>query len=82
MELGPYSSLLSAPKQTQYQDPLILDRLAAAYAEAREFDKALVYLDRALQIANRGRQQRTLVPQLMRRKELYQKQEPFRMDAG
>lgn len=65
---------------TQNGDPVILDTLAAAYAEAGKFQDALHYADKALEIAVSTKQE-SLVKDIRKRKELFRKNLPFREDT-
>ena len=62
---------------TGYRDPAKLDTLAAAYAEVKEFDTAIVNIQQAIQIAGKsGRKE--LAAEMSTRLELYQNGQNFR----
>jgi tetratricopeptide (TPR) repeat protein len=62
---------------TQYGQPLALDALAAAYAEMKRFDKAVLTAEKALQLAlDHGSKE--LAAGLKERLELYRKGLPYR----
>ena len=46
-------------ESTDFQAPLALDALAAAYAEVGQFDKAISTAQRALRVARSGKQPQT-----------------------
>jgi tetratricopeptide (TPR) repeat protein len=68
----------TACERTGWQDPLCLDTLAAAYAEAGRFDEAVRYQTRALDDPALKGDLRTVARQ---RLELYRQKKPFR-DQG
>ena len=62
---------------THYQQPLALDALAAAYAETGKFDKAVVTVQKALELAlELGPEEHVLG--LKKRLKLYQNGQPYR----
>lgn len=64
-------------KLTDFQQPLALDALAAAYAETGKFDKAIVTAQRALELALQlGPEEHVLG--LKKRLKLYQTGHPYR----
>ena len=64
-------------KITQYNQPLALDALAAAYAEAERFDEAVLTAQKALKLAlEYGPEELALG--LKERLQLYQGKRPFR----
>jgi len=65
---------------TQNSDPVILDTLAAAYAEAGKFQDALHYAEKALEIAVSTKQE-SLARDIRKRKELFGKNLPFREES-
>lgn len=62
---------------TQYSKAEMLDVLAAAYANAREFDKAVQTAQKAVELA-RAAGRENLVDDIIRRKSLYENKLPFR----
>ncbi|MHC4414094.1 MAG: fused MFS/spermidine synthase [Planctomycetota bacterium] len=62
---------------TQNRDASVLDTLAAAYAAAGEFEKAVSTAQRAVALASAARVD-ALVIQIRKRLELYRQQKPFR----
>jgi tetratricopeptide (TPR) repeat protein len=66
-----------AVKLTSRQQPILLNTLAAAYAEAGRFDDALATANQALEIANRGKQT-NLVVKIERAITLYKSHAPLR----
>ncbi len=66
---------------TEYQHPAVLDALAAAYAENRQFDRAVELaqqgLDRATEIGDQD-----LAASIRTRLALYQRGEPYRAVPG
>jgi tetratricopeptide (TPR) repeat protein len=62
---------------TRYQDASVLDALAAAYAAAGQFDRAVTTAQRALQWATADQAQK-LAEQTRQRLELYQQGKPYR----
>jgi serine/threonine-protein kinase len=67
-----------ACKRSDWKDPSCLDVLAAAYAEAGQFDEAVRYQTRALDDPELKGDLRTAAGQ---RLELYRQKKPFR-DQG
>jgi tetratricopeptide (TPR) repeat protein len=65
-----------AAKLTRYQNPVILDTLAAAYASAEKFSKAVETAEKALQLAESA-QQNQLTEQIQNRLQLYKSSEPY-----
>ncbi|MGB2929871.1 MAG: hypothetical protein WBB70_13245, partial [Desulfobacterales bacterium] len=64
-------------KITQYQQPLALDSLAAAYAEVGSFDDAVSTAKKAFKLAlEQGPEE--LVQGLKKRLQLYEKRRPYR----
>ncbi|MDO5113702.1 MAG: tetratricopeptide repeat protein, partial [Planctomycetia bacterium] len=61
---------------TQYANPGYLSTLAAAYAEKGDFEKALEWIQKAMEIAEKN-QDKTL-DALKKEKAFYEKKEPFR----
>jgi tetratricopeptide (TPR) repeat protein len=62
---------------TKFRQPLSLDALAAAYAESKEFDAAVLTAEKGLKLAVHQRS-KELVLGLKKRLELYQKKRPYR----
>ncbi len=62
---------------TQYSKAEMLDVLAAAYANAREFDKAVQTAQKAVELA-RAAGRENLADDIIRRKSLYENKLPFR----
>ncbi|MFK7911310.1 MAG: tetratricopeptide repeat protein [Akkermansiaceae bacterium] len=60
-------------KMTNYRDPSVLDTLAAAYAEAGQFDKAVAVSQKALSLSPSS----ALASQIRERLRLYQAGKPF-----
>jgi len=60
---------------TEWKDAETLDTLAAAYAEAGEFSKAIEYCQKAIELADDETK-----PELEARLKLYQDEKPFRQD--
>jgi len=69
----------AAAKATQFQNPGVLDTLAASYAEAGNFDQASQTITRAITLATAERNM-TLVQRLQRRAALYGQGKPFRQE--
>lgn len=59
------------------RDPMILDTLAAAYAEAGDYEKAVETATRAIELA-KSMENNDLTEQLSQRCELYRRRQPFR----
>ncbi|MEA2709497.1 MAG: protein O-mannosyl-transferase, partial [Phycisphaerales bacterium] len=70
-----------ANQLTGYENPVALDTLAAAYAEAGRFDNAIATAARAEQIA-RSAGQNDLADRFAKRLELYRSGKPFHRVAG
>jgi tetratricopeptide (TPR) repeat protein len=66
-----------ANELTQGKIPIVLDTLAAAYAEASRFPEAVLTAQKALERA-KATGQTNLIGQIQARLELYRKNEPFR----
>jgi tetratricopeptide (TPR) repeat protein len=64
-------------KITQYNQPLALDVLAAAYAETGKFDEAVTISKKALELALK-QGPKELVLELKKRLQLYQAEHPYR----
>jgi Flp pilus assembly protein TadD len=64
-------------KITQYNQPLALDALAAAYAETGKFDSAVLTAEKGLELAKQQGPKK-LVLGLKKRLELYQAKRPYR----
>jgi Tfp pilus assembly protein PilF len=64
-----------------FENPVALDTLAAAYAEAGQFDSAVATATRAEQLA-RANGQNDLADRFARRLELYRARKPFHRAAG
>ncbi len=62
---------------TQRRDPIVLDSLAAAYAEARRWDEAVSTANEAVTLASAAGRQR-LAEEISNRRQLYQQQQPYR----
>ena len=71
LELANHACELSEWTQAWY-----IDTLAAAYAEQRDFDEAIVWQQRAIDLA--GQSQKELSDELQKRLELYKKGLPYR----
>jgi len=68
-------------KVTQYRQPLSLDALAAAYAETKRFDMAILTAKKGFKLAEQqGAQELALG--LKKRLELYQKGQPYRQNLN
>ncbi len=63
-----------------YKTPTLLDTLAAAYAEAGEFDKAVKTAQKAIQLARAAKREK-LAKDIQSRLELYKAKRPYRTDA-
>ena len=57
-------------KMTRFQEPLVLDRLAAAYAATGDFGKATETAEQAVQVASQ-RNRTEMVPQIQKRLKQY-----------
>jgi tetratricopeptide (TPR) repeat protein len=66
-----------ACERTNYRDPVLLDTLGAAYAEAGRFQDAIQIERTAAQIASQQKQEKQL-NQVMSRLQLYQSGQPYR----
>lgn len=66
-----------ACQATGYQDPRVLDTLAAAHAEAGEFDEAVETAQQAIDLA-KGRELSALADEISLRLELYRAKQPYR----
>jgi tetratricopeptide (TPR) repeat protein len=66
-----------ACERTNYRDPILLDTLAAAYAETGRFQDAIQIERTAAQIARQQKQEKQL-SQIMSRLQLYQSGQPYR----
>ena len=64
-------------RQTGYTNPMLLDTLAIAYAEAGQFDKAIATAEKALRLAQ-AKGAHTLVSQLQHGLSLYKQAKPYR----
>jgi len=62
---------------TNYSEPQTIDALAAALAESGRYLEALETVERALALAERLKRTE-LIPELQARRDLYQKQQPYR----
>jgi len=71
LELG-----LEACELTEYKKPHILSTLAAAYAETGEFDKAVEWADKAVELGTQSNE--TQLEQLKEELESYRKKMPWR----
>lgn len=63
------------------RDPLVLDRLAAAYAAGQQFPRAIETAKRAIELARQSQNSRQ-VKQIELRLKLYQKNQPYRRGAS
>ena len=64
-------------KITQYQQPLALDALAAAYADTGQFHKAVIAEKKAIKLSiPEGPEE--FISELKKRLELYQTERPYR----
>ncbi|MCP3977950.1 MAG: tetratricopeptide repeat protein [bacterium] len=70
-----------AAELTGNRDATILDTLAAAYADAAQFDRAVITAEKALEAAILERN-RTLAHHISRRLPLYREHRPYRERAG
>jgi hypothetical protein len=70
-----------ACEATQYRNARLLDTLAAAHAEAGQFDQALAVARQAHEVAASGRDKK-LEQEIPRRMEAYKGHQPFRQDQG
>jgi 4-amino-4-deoxy-L-arabinose transferase-like glycosyltransferase len=68
-----------ACRATGFKDPMLLDTLAAAYAEAGRFQEAVSTAQRGIELAT-GARDRGLQEKLRSRLELYRSQRPYRMN--
>ena len=68
-----------ACRATEFKDPMLLDTLAAAYAEAGRFQEAVNTAQRGIELAT-GARDHGLQEKLRSRLELYQSQRPYRMN--
>jgi protein O-mannosyl-transferase len=66
----------TACRQTGYQSPVLLDTLAAAYAEVGRFAEAIAAAQRAVEYAHRG-QKGELATHIQDRMHLYQSGTPY-----
>jgi hypothetical protein len=66
-----------ACERTNYRDPVLLDALAAAYAETGRFQDAIHIERTAAQLARQQKQEKQL-NQIMSRLQLYQFGQPYR----
>ena len=64
---------IKACELTQFKNVSMLDTLAAAYAETRNFEKAIEYQKRAIDLS-----QTEVKPTLLKRLEIYQSGQPYR----
>ena len=69
-----------AAQLTGYENPIALDTLAAAYAQAGRFNEAVKFAARAEELA-RGRRQTDLADRFKQRLELYRAGKPFHREA-
>jgi len=65
-----------AAELTRYDDPVILDTLAASYAAAGQFEKAAAVAAEAVKLASAA-QANTLAEEIRARLELYRRKEPY-----
>ncbi|NNM26829.1 MAG: tetratricopeptide repeat protein [Phycisphaerales bacterium] len=65
-------------EQTNFQNPMLLNTLAAACAEAGKFDEAVRHATRAAEVAGSTPQYRGMVPALRQRLALYEQEQPYR----
>jgi tetratricopeptide (TPR) repeat protein len=65
-----------AAKLTSYQNPITLDTLAAAYASAGKFSRAVETAEKALQLAESA-QENQLTEQIQNRLQLYKSSKPY-----
>jgi len=73
--------ILPACRRTGYRDPVLLDALAAAYAEAGRFNQAVAAATKALQLAQDGGK-KELASAIRQRLSLYRRGDPYRMPAA
>jgi tetratricopeptide (TPR) repeat protein len=66
-------------KVTQYRQPLSLDALAAAYAETKKFDMAILTAQKGFELAEQ-QGAKELASGLKRRLALYKKRQPYRQN--
>jgi hypothetical protein len=66
-----------AAELTQYREFEVLDTLAAAYAAANQFDRAVTTAETALALASEGRLNQR-ADEIRRRLKLYRQGKPFR----
>ncbi|MHC4092362.1 MAG: tetratricopeptide repeat protein [Planctomycetota bacterium] len=69
-----------AAELAKYRDPAILDTLAAAYAAAGQFDRAVAVAERGLESASAARLE-NLASALRQRLALYRQKKPYRQPA-
>jgi len=67
-----------AAQLTEYQDPEVLDSLAAAYAAAGQFEKAVTTAHAALALSDSDEQ---LAGQIRERLQLYKQEKPYLQPA-
>ena len=67
-------------EMTRFGDPLVLDRLAAAYAELGKFAMATTYQQQAIKLAKSKRRSSSYVTELENRQQAYKNKQPVRMD--
>jgi len=79
--LGAIRLILPACRRTGYRNPVLLDVLAAAYAEAGQFNDAVAAATKALQLARDGGK-KELASAIRERLSLYRRGEPYRMPAA
>ncbi|MBX9790765.1 MAG: tetratricopeptide repeat protein [Pirellulales bacterium] len=72
---------LQACRATHHRNAAYLDTLAAAYAEAGQFDEAIQVAGLAAQVAN-AESNNDLAEAIVARLELYRRQQPFRASVG
>jgi len=65
-----------ACQKTNYNDPVLLDTLAAAYAEAKRFEEAIKTAQKALDLAQ-SRKQENIIKEIQGRLQLYKSNQPF-----
>ena len=66
-----------AAQLTEYKNPLVLDTLAASYAEAGEFERAVESASKAHRLYSAGKTG-DLADRVLKRLELYKRGEPYR----
>lgn len=64
-------------ERTKYRNPILLDALAAAYAESGQFANAVKIAQKAFNLAKQARQ-KTFSEQIQKRLHLYQSKRPYR----